>query len=566
MKFRLLAALAALVLLPLGLLSWLGFRAAGEEYGALERTFRTLVQERLSDLDGRVAGFMADRRDELRRAFDPNTASGAEFMELARRHPFVTQVFAQALDGRLTIPAPDTPLTEGERAFLTRTQLLFDRKVLLAHVPEHGSGQETTGKTRMQYSASRYLDLSWDERSPGRVEDGWYSWFGDTDIRLVYWRRTPERGVIGGEINRIGLLSGLVGMLPETTSGDPVVGSGALILADSQGRTLYRWGTLASGAVPLETLSLTPPLRSWSLQFVAPADTFRRRFHGGIRLQVWAGLAAIALTLSGLAWFLYREHARDLREAEQRVTFVNQVSHELKTPLTNIRMYAELLGEALPEDDPESHRRLEVIVTESRRLGRLIANVLTFSKRRKGQVEARFRTESVDQRILAVVDSFRPALELRALAVELDLGASPPAPHDPDLLEQILGNLIGNVEKYAATGGRLIVRSRMREKGVGVWVRDFGPGIPRDKCELVFEPFTRLSEAVDEGVSGTGIGLTIARDLARIHGGDLTIVFSNGALGDDLDLPEPESSAGCCFRLLLATSAPAASSQERSRS
>src|SRR6185503_4134452 len=104
--------------------------------------------------------------------------------------------------------------------------------------------------------------------------------------------------------------------------------------------------------------------------------------------------------------------------------------------------------------------------------------------------------------------------------------------------EQILGNLFSNVEKYAAQGGLMEVTSRQNGSTTLIVVADRGPGIPRGQEEKIFDPFHRLSNKLSDGVTGTGIGLSIARELARKHGGDLKAVASD---------------VGACFLLELRT-------------
>jgi signal transduction histidine kinase len=135
------------------------------------------------------------------------------------------------------------------------------------------------------------------------------------------------------------------------------------------------------------------------------------------------------------------------------------------------------------------------------------------------------------------LDRFRPALLAQGIEVFLAPGASRRAAVDADILEQILGNLLSNAEKYAAGGQRLDVTTRQTEGQAEVVVHDHGPGIPERERERIFDPFYRIGSALTEGVSGTGIGLTISRELARLHGGDLALV---------------PSSEGACFRLTLA--------------
>ena len=127
-----------------------------------------------------------------------------------------------------------------------------------------------------------------------------------------------------------------------------------------------------------------------------------------------------------------------------------------------------------------------------------------------------------------------------ARKITFDRGAKQSVRIDADTLEQILGNLLSNVEKYAPCGKQLKITSSQEGDLTIITVADSGPGIPKNQREKIFKPFHRLSSKNSDGVSGTGIGLTIARDLARKHGGDLT-------------LSECRSSTGCTFTIRLKT-------------
>ena len=240
-------------------------------------------------------------------------------------------------------------------------------------------------------------------------------------------------------------------------------------------------------------------------------------------LNLVAGLAVLAATVIGLTYYFYREQAREMREAAQRVSFVNQVSHELKTPLTNIRMYAELLEQDLEDRDEQADGHLGVIVGESQRLSRLIGNVLTFGRKERGALTLHREPGVVDDVLRAVLGHFGAALDSQSIQVSFRPSAGRVVSLDPDVVEQIVGNLIGNVEKYAAGGGRLELISRQDGDSVEIVVADDGPGLPPRERRRIFEPFYRVSSALTAGVAGTGIGLTISRELARLHGGDLRL-------------------------------------------
>jgi signal transduction histidine kinase len=242
-------------------------------------------------------------------------------------------------------------------------------------------------------------------------------------------------------------------------------------------------------------------------------------------------LASLALVLIGLAIYLYREQTRELRQAAQKVEFVGQVSHELKTPLTNIRMYAEMLEDQV-DDDPQQQGYLKVIINESQRLSRLIGNVLNFSR----TPQLHLQHVDIDTLVKQTLDHFLPGYQSRGIEVHTDLQARSSVESDHDMLEQILNNLFSNVEKYAAEGKRVDVVTRQKDNQLIITVRDYGPGIPASEHRKIFEAFYRINNGLTEGVSGTGIGLTIARQQAQRLGGELVLI---------------EVSPGACFELCL---------------
>ena len=127
----------------------------------------------------------------------------------------------------------------------------------------------------------------------------------------------------------------------------------------------------------------------------------------------------------------------------------------------------------------------------------------------------------MDEVLQSVLDHFKPALEAKEIEVQFECGASESESFDADALEQIVGNLISNVEKYGAAGKYMKLTSRRLGDVVEITVTDRGSGLSARERHRIFEPFYRVSSALTDGVVGTGIGLAIARDLARLHGGDL---------------------------------------------
>lgn len=510
MHRRLLWTFALLVGIPLLVVAWLGIRLAEEREARAVQGLEELLRSTLRSLDGEIQQLLERHRLAIRQAVQraPGTRDG--YREIRGRLPIVRQVFAvDRATGELLYPSLMDDLDREEEAFLRRTRDLWARGALLRGAEE------------------RPAAVSAGTGGP-HAGGAWETWFWGDGLHLIHWwqpaaEATGGGEIVGAELSRIRLLADIVAAMPDSDPLAPDLEGASIRLVDSGGTVVYQWGALepGDGERPIVRSRLSPPLAAWSLEyfFADPAGG-----PAGRLLYGWLPwlLLLVALVVA-LATYFFRESSRELREAAQRVSFVNQVSHELKTPLTNIRLYAELLDESLPDDLPGPRRHLRVIVAESQRLSRLILNILTFSRRQRQGLALRPRPGRIDEVIHKVIELFRPSLEAEGLEIALDLDASRPAHFDPDVLEQILGNLVNNVEKYSAGGGRLAVESRQAGETVTVRVTDAGPGIPPGEEERIFLPFHRLGNALSDRATGTGIGLSIARDLARAHGGELEL-------------------------------------------
>jgi signal transduction histidine kinase len=207
------------------------------------------------------------------------------------------------------------------------------------------------------------------------------------------------------------------------------------------------------------------------------------------------------------------------RESMEKTTFVDNVSHELKTPLTSIMLYTDMLREGKIKDSSSTGKALEAISSECSRLLRMVESLLDFTrlekKRRKFKEEkieiVRFVKDTVDM----VRDRFRDnGLEFFAPGEAFAVAES-------DAVRQILLNVLDNAAKYAAPYGTVDVAVRADEGKVEISVRDRGPGIGRASMKRVFERFWREDDSLTSEIPGNGLGLSIALYLAKGMGGDL---------------------------------------------
>jgi signal transduction histidine kinase len=533
---RLAVIFAGLVLAPLSLLVWIGIDWAGRAREAARSRARELIEGRLDAAASRVRGLLEERERQILRAAE-GLASGPEALrEWTRTTPAVSQVFVLGPDRKRIHPPPQGPANASELAFLERAgQLWLDADLFFRRPEAAPAPVATPGVPPGDPGPAGSLG-----GSPAGSR-GWYPWFFGSGLCLVFWERRESGQVVGFELDRVRFLSDVAARLP-SEEGAPGSPADALIrLVADRGETLCQWGGYqpGEGEPPVASKNLDRPLTSWRLDYLRDPAAGEALPVGLLRLV--GGLGASAVLVAGLAAYFFRESSRDLREAVRRVSCVNQVSHELKGPLTNIRLYGEILQERIPATDEASSRSIGIIVSESQRLSRLIHNILTFARSQQGRLVLHRRSGVVDEVVRAAVARWTPALGAKGIEAAVEAGAPRTVSLDPDALEGILDNLLGNAEKYAPGSGSLRVASEEEGRLTRIVIADLGPGIPWGRREDVFRPFHRLDDRLTEGVSGAGLGLWIARELARLHGGDLRLLPSERGARFEVTLSTPEA-------------------------
>jgi signal transduction histidine kinase len=288
----------------------------------------------------------------------------------------------------------------------------------------------------------------------------------------------------------------------------------------------------------LTSVSLSEPFSSFSLDFRVvklPNNS------SSIFIKFVAASLFVVLLLG--TYFLYRLTLKQTQLARQQQDFVSSVSHELKTPLTSIRMYGEILKQGWVSDE-KKEEYYDYIYTESERLSRLIANVLQISKVNHNALELNLVLVNISELVSLIhskVDS-----QIAQSQFELDIFVEPQLKNqailvDSDAFVQIIINLVDNAIKYAAsaTDKRIDIGFKSdTNNAIRVSVRDYGPGIARSQLKNIFELFYRSGDELTREVAGTGIGLALVKQLslamsanvvAKNHskGVEFTIFFVN---------------------------------------
>jgi len=239
------------------------------------------------------------------------------------------------------------------------------------------------------------------------------------------------------------------------------------------------------------------------------------------RLPTILGLLALTSAMVLVAIFQLR---REQELALLRTDFVSSVSHQLRTPLAQIRMFGETLLLGRVRSEEERRRSLEIIVKEAQSLTHQVDNVLHFSRAQRGEIDLSLENAVLAPIITEVLESFCPLAEAKGCRVEESLDESLRAWVDPGALRQILLNLLENAVKYGPPGQIIDVRLRKGAAGtVQLLVEDEGEGIPEDRRAEVFVAYSRLERDRDSGVAGSGIGLAVVRELAQRQGASVWV-------------------------------------------
>ena len=248
---------------------------------------------------------------------------------------------------------------------------------------------------------------------------------------------------------------------------------------------------------------------------------------GGRILELY--LAPVSEGEDGSAMAVMHDVTAQRKNEEMRKEFVANVSHELRTPLTNVRSYAETLrdGDDIPRDMENSF--LDVIISETDRMTRIVQDLLTLSRLDSGRAEIKM----VRFPLLDAIDSVCRAVELEAqrrghTLVRRYGRTLPMVTGDRSRLEQVMMNVIGNSIKYTPDGGSITVDAGIRGGNVWIEVSDTGIGIPQQDRERIFDRFYRVDKARSRESGGTGLGLSIAREIVLRHHGSIALTDHEG--------------------------------------
>ncbi len=238
------------------------------------------------------------------------------------------------------------------------------------------------------------------------------------------------------------------------------------------------------------------------------------------RVPILVGLLTLTAAMVLLTVLqLRREHEL----SRLRSDFISSVSHELRTPLSQIMLFAETLNLGRVRTDDERHAATGVIVQEGRRLMHLVENILHFSRAERQMTRLGPEPIDLNQAVQEIIDDWMPLAASADVRLATDFAPDVFAMADRDALRQMVLNLLDNAVKYGGRPQTVTVGTMARGDRVRVWIDDEGEGVPERDRERVWRSFYRLDRHANSAVAGSGIGLYVVRELARLHGGDTWI-------------------------------------------
>jgi len=477
------------VLLPLVALTYMQYRSLAELQNKTKGAFRdnlrqgfTIVQrrmkQRLEDIAAQTLGPIGNPNPS-----SPSTAEQIQrhFAIVKRTHPEIEETFAS--------PTSSHILSVFEKARMAQSFLDENRLYLFAH-------------------------------------DSCPTCEPDMRLRtyLFYPLKDPTNRFVGVLLSESFIRDDLIARtIAETSSGHEANSSSAMAVAitDENQQVLFSNGTPQNGYL-LEN-NFDPPFSSWK----AAAGLKNTNLDFLARNSFLHSLGATALVLLvlllGVA-LIIRATDREARLAQAKSNFVANVSHELKTPLSLLSLFSEILELGLVKNEEKKIEYYRVMRHESRRLNKMIDNILDFSKIEAGRKTYNFVAGDMGEVIENVLSSYRYQISNSGFNIQTNIQTDlPPVLIDRDAMAQAISNLLDNAIKYSREVKQLSITTETLGSDLSVEIADQGIGIPRAEQAKIFEKFYRVGNGLVHDVKGSGLGLSLVKHIIEAHQGTIAV-------------------------------------------
>jgi signal transduction histidine kinase len=559
----------ALFLVPTLIITGIAFKLLSHEQERINKVAIDVLSQRAETISQTIHTTVEDVLNNLKQSlFEIEQDKLKENLLIWEEiNPLVRNIFIYR-DQNLEYPLKGMESTLEERQFIMRYDPLFSGRVKFDFniVPAKASAQELQKlkgigisdfyTDSMQYntisekqtisSRQKLLSISrigkktavssqhtrhFTESKPKVIDkSGWIPWFSENHLHLLGWVQKLEKGSIYGiELELMTLLSRLIIDFP-TISEQKI----AMVLMDANGNFMHQSGTMsiAPGNKPVKRILVSTLLPHWQIGIFVDDKGFGTTKGFFYISMILLAIFIVAIISGGV--LLTRLTLANMKDARQKTSFVSSVSHELKTPLTSIRMYAELLLSKRVKDEDKIQTYLFTIVNESSRLTRLINNILDFGKLEQGQKKYQIESVEIDKVLKQIIKTHGIRIKNQNLEIEtLIEKGNYKVTTDKDAFEQVILNLLDNALKYAGRGKFIKFVLKNRGASISLKICDDGPGISKEHQSKIFEKFYRIDNSLTSQQPGSGLGLSIAKQIIQNLNGNLSF--------------EPASPNGSCF-------------------
>lgn len=526
---RALLLYVATIVVPTGVLVWLGVQSFERQEQAFQRLHEERLREEIAKRTGAAAAAaLADAAHPL--AQHRFRLEGGALIEPALYSPprrIPPPEIAHAEHEELALQRPDVALRSYRRLLGTRVDQALVRAGVARCLMTLGRETEARAVWRaLAADAPDDFDLA--HRPFGivaalqagdtaglyeTIERGRWSLPADQAEYFLH-RLDPDR--VSPYLDRYALARELQAFSPAGALRDGEIREYAL-----EGRTLFY---TADG--PGRTVGFSAQPEALAAIVAAATRELPRTDQSGAWLYGGA-VALVLLVVAAGVVLLWRDVARETRTTRLHSDFVSGVTHELKTPITLVRLYAETLLRQRQLGESARVDAYRVIARESARLGRLVDHVLSFSRLERGEMAYQLDVGDVTPVLAGVVDDYAGWLERAGVRLSCALPAAlPPVRHDASAIAQAAINLIDNAVKYSGSAREIAIRLGAIGADVVFEVEDRGVGIPPDEQARIFDRFYRVANGAAKG--GYGLGLYMVRQIAQAHGGDVSVRSAPG--------------------------------------
>ena len=485
------------VLLPVLVLTYMQYRSLVELQDKTKGAFKDNLRQGLTIIEQqmkrRLETIAAQTLDPIgsMQLSSAGAAEGLEkyFADVKRSHPEIEEIFVFGYAGGPQ--APSGILSVFDKARLAQSFLDGDRKYLFVHhsCPACGPG----------------------------TREGAY---------LFYPLKDLQGGFAGVLLNerfiRDDLIAGSIRKILSTYHGETAASSAiAFTISDENQRILYSNATAQSGYF-LES-NFDRPFSNWKASFTLKNTNLDELARNSFLHSAGATVLVLLFLFGGMALTI-RATDREARLAQAKSNFVSNVSHELKTPLSLLSLFAEILELGRVKSEEKKREYYGIIRHESLRLNKMIDNILDFSKIEAGRKTYVFADADIAEMIEQVLSSYRYQIMNSGFDVQTNIQPDlPPVSIDRDAMAQAISNLLDNAIKYSRDVKQLSITTERRGSNLSIEIADRGIGIPRAEQAKVFEKFYRVGNGLVHDVKGSGLGLSLVQHIVEAHNGSIAV-------------------------------------------